>query len=314
MHILHHDLTDPETIARAGKRIFPGLSRIEAHQSRLPMRFRRIDAGRLRLTCFVSRRMTVGFEESDDLVFGRLSDGGLHHVTPRATLDVASPEQCSLYARTSIRVTTTERWSARFFNVDRRGLVELRRIVQGDAGPIDLEGLHGLDGAADPVFRRLNGLLAMSGMWDSLSLEELAASQDFASFEDVVLLTVLEVVDRLSLGVATHAPRPAAPRAVRRAEEYMLARLDEPVSMTAMAEDLGVGLRALQLAFRRHHGRTPSQFLRDRRLDMAHRLLIGDAGFGSITQVAFACGFENLSRFAAHYRHRFGHAPSAARP
>jgi AraC-like DNA-binding protein len=48
--------------------------------------------------------------------------------------------------------------------------------------------------------------------------------------------------------------------------------------------------------------------LRQARLDAAHRCL--RQGGQTVTEVAYAHGFEHLGRFSAYYRERFGELPS----
>jgi DNA-binding response OmpR family regulator len=58
-------------------------------------------------------------------------------------------------------------------------------------------------------------------------------------------------------------------------------------------------------------GQGPSDLIREARLRAAHRMFEQDAG--SVTEVAYACGFENLSSFARSFKARFGIPPSQVR-
>ena len=95
---------------------------------------------------------------------------------------------------------------------------------------------------------------------------------------------------------------------LRRAEEFMRSRLDAALSLEDVAEAAGVKRRTLGLLFRRHRDLSPMEVLRNMRLDAAHAQLQRHDG-ASVTEVAFACGFSHLSRFAACYRERFGQLP-----
>ena len=97
---------------------------------------------------------------------------------------------------------------------------------------------------------------------------------------------------------------------IRRACEIIRARVSEPVRIGELARELGVSPRYLQSGFRRHLGTTPHEFLRDCRLDMAHRLLVTSLPGQTITSVAYDCGFGHLGEFAQNYRSRFGESPS----
>ncbi len=99
---------------------------------------------------------------------------------------------------------------------------------------------------------------------------------------------------------------------VRRAQERLLASLDEPTSLTAVAASCGVGLRTLQLAFRRELGTTPGAWIRDARLDRAYLALVeGTDQTETVTAVALRHGFLHLGEFASRFRARFGVTPSA---
>lgn len=102
------------------------------------------------------------------------------------------------------------------------------------------------------------------------------------------------------------------PATVRRALEHLHARAGEPLTVTDLAAAAGTGVRALQEAFVRHVGTTPTAHLREVRLERAHRdLVAGDAGAGdSVAAVAERWGFAHHGRFAAAYRARYGVAPS----
>ena len=82
------------------------------------------------------------------------------------------------------------------------------------------------------------------------------------------------------------------------------------VGVREIARELGISPRHLQSGFRRHVGATPHQFLRDCRLDEAHRLLSAAAPGQTTTTIAYECGFGHLGAFAHDYRSRFGETPS----
>ena len=109
--------------------------------------------------------------------------------------------------------------------------------------------------------------------------------------------------------------RPAPGRAARAAAmvaKAVQAAPEQDYDFADMARLHGVSLRTLQDGFRNRHGRSPSAYLRDARLDMAHRLLAGDRGI-TVTDAALSSGFTHLGRFARDYRLRYGFSPSVTR-
>ncbi len=101
-----------------------------------------------------------------------------------------------------------------------------------------------------------------------------------------------------------------APRQIRQAEEFMLAHLDRPIDLDDVARSSGVSTRALQKGFRDFRDTTPMNFLRDARLDHAHRDLQSAAPGLTVTDVALRWGFSHFGRFAQVYRGRYGCSPS----
>jgi AraC-like DNA-binding protein len=110
-------------------------------------------------------------------------------------------------------------------------------------------------------------------------------------------------------GVADRAPGVDAAR-VRRAEDIMRARIDEPLSLADLAQELGLSLRSLQLAFHSVHGEGPRARLTRIRLDLARARLLDAEPPQQVTAVALDCGFTHLSRFAEAYQRAFGERPS----
>ena len=98
---------------------------------------------------------------------------------------------------------------------------------------------------------------------------------------------------------------------VRRVEEYLLEHLSDPISTADMAEAAGVSARTLSRAFKKYHDKTPTQFLKERRLEACNRaLLAADSQTSSVMDIALQYGFYHLGRFAIEYRKIFQELPS----
>ncbi|MCL4778886.1 MAG: helix-turn-helix transcriptional regulator [Gammaproteobacteria bacterium] len=105
-----------------------------------------------------------------------------------------------------------------------------------------------------------------------------------------------------------------APVYIRNAEQYIRSNADQPLTLRNLAAIAGVSERTLQAGFRRYRQTTPMEYLRDHRLDLAHHgLAMTAAGGRSVTDIALACGFNHLGKFAKCYRARFGETPSETR-
>ena len=102
------------------------------------------------------------------------------------------------------------------------------------------------------------------------------------------------------------------PPVVRRAVEYIDSHAGDDIGPAEIADAAGVSPRALQHAFRRHRDTSPLEYLREVRMEGAHRdLRAGDPTRGdTVADVAHRWGFVHLGHFAARYRRRFGATPS----
>lgn len=99
--------------------------------------------------------------------------------------------------------------------------------------------------------------------------------------------------------------------ALRRAEEFLAAQIESPVSLAEVAKLAGVSTKTLTRIFRKQHGVGPMAFLRRQRLEAVRRdLLAAERGEVTVTGVALRYGFDHHGRFAASYREAFGELPS----
>ncbi len=109
--------------------------------------------------------------------------------------------------------------------------------------------------------------------------------------------------------VAAPAQESADQRWRRRLDAVILQRLDDPeLSVEALARALHSDRSQLFRKSRELLGMSPSEYLRDQRLRHAQQLLGG--GAGSISEVAYAVGFDSLSSFTRAFKSRYGIAPS----
>lgn len=131
-----------------------------------------------------------------------------------------------------------------------------------------------------------------------------------AAFGELLADTMLR---RLPHSHAAALERPvgaAAPRHLRRAEEFIEANAGRPVAMAEVAEAAGCSLRALHEAFRRFRDTTPHAAMLAARLDAVRAALAaGPDREAAPGAVARRFGFTNATRFATAYARRFGETP-----
>lgn len=96
-----------------------------------------------------------------------------------------------------------------------------------------------------------------------------------------------------------------------RAIALMEQTLAFPLPKREIAGRIGISPRQLERLFKQELGQSPSRFYMALRLQRARRLLRQTPM--SVTEVAFACGFETASHFAKCYKEVFGERPSRER-
>ena len=106
------------------------------------------------------------------------------------------------------------------------------------------------------------------------------------------------------------AASPAAPRHVRRAEDYMRANLGEPLTVADIARAADISERALFNGFKQFRGISPMAYFTQLRLDKTHDTLKTATPAQTVADIAMQWGFYHLGGFAAKYRRRFGENPS----
>ena len=83
---------------------------------------------------------------------------------------------------------------------------------------------------------------------------------------------------------------------------------DEGFGVESLADAMAVERTTLYRQMMDEFGKPPNVFLREFRLDEAARLL--GEGAGTISEVAYAVGFQSVSYFSRRFKERFGSSPS----
>lgn len=196
--------------------------------------------------------------------------------------------------------------------LDRR-LVEQRaaalsgRTVQ----PVEFDPAIAL--AADHGLRLSAHMLELADLAERLGDERNLPAVMAANWRETLLDILLQQPGSgLSEAIRLHSGRAdTLPGAVRRARDLLDAHAAEPLDLAELAAAAGVGIRALQGAFRRHFGMSISDMLLDIRLARLNAQLMTAAPDARIIDIAFELGFSHLGRMAGAYRDKFGETPSA---
>jgi transcriptional regulator GlxA family with amidase domain len=132
-----------------------------------------------------------------------------------------------------------------------------------------------------------------------------------AEFEQTLMVMFLHANRHNYSDLLELQPTDVAAWQVRRAEGYIEANWDKPISLEALAATMEVSLRSLFRNFRKVSGHSPSDFLKQVRLRHARRLLQRPEAITTITDIAYACGFADIGRFNRAYVQAFGEQPLA---
>lgn len=89
--------------------------------------------------------------------------------------------------------------------------------------------------------------------------------------------------------------------------------LEQDWTLETMAEECGLSRTRFAEYCKRLTNMAPMQYLQNLRLEQARRQLINESAL-SVTEVAFACGFNSSQYFSSAFRKRFGLSPTKIRP
>ncbi|WP_425100512.1 GlxA family transcriptional regulator [Tropicibacter sp. S64] len=89
--------------------------------------------------------------------------------------------------------------------------------------------------------------------------------------------------------------------------QQMEAHIEETISPSILAQDVGMSTRQLERLFRRYLNRSPKRYYMELRLQKARNLLMQTDM--SVINVALACGFASPSHFSKCYRAHYNTTP-----
>jgi AraC-like DNA-binding protein len=100
-------------------------------------------------------------------------------------------------------------------------------------------------------------------------------------------------------------------RGVHRAQAILIERFISPPSLDHLAAEVGLSRTSLTVGFRRILGQSVFDYIHD--LRMQHALTLLRQPDSSVTQVAYAVGYNHVSSFSVAVHRRFGATPSELR-
>ena len=139
------------------------------------------------------------------------------------------------------------------------------------------------------------------------------------SHQESVLLPQLEgvlVSGLLQHHVHSHTAKLQSPAQLlgesrlQTAKAFILANLENPITVGDIAQAVETSARSLQRSFARYCDCTPKQFLTNARLDAIHQQLQRRIVSCKIADLMNQYQFSSFGRCSYHYRQRFGELPS----
>ena len=111
----------------------------------------------------------------------------------------------------------------------------------------------------------------------------------------------------LSSSSFSHAPQDRESRRVLKVKEYVNEHYAEPLTLEMMADLVGMSPSSFSRFFKQHTNRTFSSYLIDMRLGNAARALVDTSM--NVSEICYACGFNNLSNFNRIFKAKRGISP-----
>lgn len=106
----------------------------------------------------------------------------------------------------------------------------------------------------------------------------------------------------------------AVPFYIRRAENYLQAKMAQSITMQALCNAASVSARTLHYGFQKYRRQTPMKYLKGLRLAAARKALISARNTGTrVSDIALTVGYRQVSQFNRDYKARFGESPGATR-
>jgi AraC-like DNA-binding protein len=174
--------------------------------------------------------------------------------------------------------------------------------------------LRRLGPSEDLVALRVDGTTGLGGMLSQM-LRELPRWLDAVPASACARLgeNLLDLIATALLAQGERVPPPSAQMTLSRAKLWIEMHLAEDLSAEHIASKCGVSSRHLSRLFERQET-SLMRYVWQRRLACCHRSLTDPAMLGySITELAFAAGFNDLSHFSRAYKAHYGRSPRDVR-
>ncbi len=151
-----------------------------------------------------------------------------------------------------------------------------------------------------------SAILKVYHLLDTLATEKDSFQQFISCLQLLYELSGLPSHSLASSSFA-HAPQDRESRRILKVKDYISTHYAEPLTLKMMADLVGMSPSSFSRFFRQHTNRTFSTYLVDMRLGQAARELVDTTQ--NISEICYACGFNNLSNFNRLFKAKRGMSP-----
>ena len=124
-----------------------------------------------------------------------------------------------------------------------------------------------------------------------------------AMLRTALLAILFDLLDLTASGAS-----PAAQSRVRKAVDWAESQTSQPATLEQLAGVAGLSVSSFKRVFKEVAGIPPHAYILRKRIDRAQNLL--RQGEGSVTEIAFACGFPSSQYFATAFKRMTGMTPN----
>ena len=163
-----------------------------------------------------------------------------------------------------------------------------------------------LERAAHGISFPIEAIMKVYHRLDTLATEEDSFQQFIDCLQLLYELSGFEYKILASSSFA-HAPRDRESQRVLKIKEYINEHYAEPLTLEMLADMVGMSPSSFSRFFKQHTNRTLSSYLIDIRLGQAARDLVDTSQ--NISEICYACGFNNLSNFNRIFKAKRGMSP-----
>lgn len=312
-HRLFHSSDLDETRDTVGRIFKPHELGVKGRRQRLDAEMDHLALGNASINRLrYGANVTIEPESLDDFLLVQMPLTGRAEISCGAEKIISTPNVASVLTPSQpVHMQWQGVCDQLIVKLERRTLESACSAFLGHALPHPIEFTLGMDLTQDGgiAWRQLIAFLTTSQFIAGAGQRNLVTSQ----LEQLLATTLLtQHPNNYSDALAGPAPTPDLPY-IRRAEDYILAHCEQPITMQDLARHARISTRSLYKGFQEHRGTTPMGFVRLVRLKKVRDALIKARQAGqhvSVTQVALEWGFGHLGHFTQAYRKQFNELPS----